>query len=57
MSRKLSVTYLAMGAHLEASFFRVKCKPLAIERSNTLVKINVDVLVGADALINTVRPP
>ena len=46
-----------MGAHLEASFFRVKCKSLAIERSNTLVKINVDVLVGADTLINTVRPP
>ena len=57
MSRKLSVTYLAIGAHLEAFFFGVKCKPLAIERSNTLVKINVDVLVGADALINTVRPP
>lgn len=46
-----------MGAHLEASFFRVKRKPLAIERSNTLVKINVDVLVGADTLSNTVRPP
>lgn len=57
MSRKLSVTYLTMGAHLEASFFRVKRKPLAIERSNTLVKINVDVLVGADTLSNTVRPP
>ena len=57
MSRKLSATYLTMGAHLEASFFRVKCKSLAIERSNTLVKINVDVLVGADTLSNTVRPP
>lgn len=57
MSRKLSVTYLAMGAHLEASFFQVKWKSLAIERSNTLVKINVDVLVGTDTLINTVRPP
>ena len=57
MSRKLSVTCLAMGAHLEASFFQVKWKSLAIERSNTLVKINVDVLVGADTLINTVRPP
>lgn len=57
MSRKLSVAYLAMGAHLEATFFRVKCKPLAIEQSNTLVKINVDVLFGADTLSNTVRPP
>ena len=57
MSRKLSITYLTMGAHLEVSFFQVKCKPLAIEQSKTLVKINVDVPVGADTLSSTMRPP